>query len=391
MHKFDLIVIGAGISGLAAARRASLLGNKVIILEKENLIGGRIKSEYFENCILDYGFQVVLPGYPSLKRLNLDLNLKYFDKGANIFINNDKKVFIDPLKHPISYFINFNKRINSFIDLIKLIKIIFKTTQIQTVDVIQNADFSKDFKEGFLLPFLRGILLDHSLSIPWNRSAFYLKTFLFGGAALPENGMQSLPNELAKCLDIRLEKEVVSIDTNTITCSDGSTFEAKNIIQTAPNLINLNISWLKTSCYYFLYSGSVKLDKKLALFANAEEGKINHVANLSEVSESYSPKGTSLLSVSTLEISELSEEEIKKFLCEKFNLSYSKLQYLKKFIIKEALPKEITNLTNKINNGDDFSAIMFAGDSLPNNKSSFASQHAAITSGETASLSYLKP
>ncbi|MDQ6996686.1 MAG: FAD-dependent oxidoreductase [Mariprofundus sp.] len=46
---FDMIVIGAGISGLAMAFEAQLAGNKVLVLEKENRCGGCFHSEVMPN------------------------------------------------------------------------------------------------------------------------------------------------------------------------------------------------------------------------------------------------------------------------------------------------------------------------------------------------------
>ncbi|MBQ4596071.1 MAG: FAD-dependent oxidoreductase, partial [Firmicutes bacterium] len=44
MEKYDLIVIGAGNSGLMTACRASKLGLKVLVVERHNLPGGAATS-----------------------------------------------------------------------------------------------------------------------------------------------------------------------------------------------------------------------------------------------------------------------------------------------------------------------------------------------------------
>ena len=52
---YDVIIIGAGISGLAAANNLILNGFNVLILEGRERIGGRIHSESFANAIIDLG------------------------------------------------------------------------------------------------------------------------------------------------------------------------------------------------------------------------------------------------------------------------------------------------------------------------------------------------
>jgi len=47
--KFDCIVVGAGLTGLSAARYLADKGYKVLIFEQSNVIGGLCREEYFKN------------------------------------------------------------------------------------------------------------------------------------------------------------------------------------------------------------------------------------------------------------------------------------------------------------------------------------------------------
>lgn len=65
----EVIVVGAGLSGLAAARKLGDAGVPVRILEASDGVGGRVRSDVLDGFILDRGFQVFIEGYPEQKKL----------------------------------------------------------------------------------------------------------------------------------------------------------------------------------------------------------------------------------------------------------------------------------------------------------------------------------
>lgn len=54
-------IIGAGMAGLAAARRLTAAGRWVVMLEKSSGVGGRVATRRVGGCILDHGAQVIKP------------------------------------------------------------------------------------------------------------------------------------------------------------------------------------------------------------------------------------------------------------------------------------------------------------------------------------------
>lgn len=54
-------IIGAGMAGLAAARRLTAAGNHVVLFEKSRGVGGRVATRRVEGCIVDHGAQVIKP------------------------------------------------------------------------------------------------------------------------------------------------------------------------------------------------------------------------------------------------------------------------------------------------------------------------------------------
>ncbi|MFA6245022.1 MAG: FAD-dependent oxidoreductase, partial [Candidatus Hydrogenedentales bacterium] len=53
----DCIVIGAGISGLLAARTLRDSGKTVVILDKARGVGGRMATRRIGECVFDHGAQ----------------------------------------------------------------------------------------------------------------------------------------------------------------------------------------------------------------------------------------------------------------------------------------------------------------------------------------------
>ncbi|WP_438996505.1 FAD-dependent oxidoreductase, partial [Candidatus Puniceispirillum sp.] len=56
---FDLVIIGAGISGLAAARAAHKSGQHVLVIDKGRRIGGRVSTRRADNFTFNHGAQFI--------------------------------------------------------------------------------------------------------------------------------------------------------------------------------------------------------------------------------------------------------------------------------------------------------------------------------------------
>ena len=61
-----VIVVGAGLAGLACAQRLSRAGVEVVVLEASDGVGGRVRTDVVDGYRCDRGFQLLNPSYPAL-------------------------------------------------------------------------------------------------------------------------------------------------------------------------------------------------------------------------------------------------------------------------------------------------------------------------------------
>ena len=92
-----VLVIGAGLSGLAAARTLQRTGQEVLVLEKAAQIGGRVQTLEVDGYRVDKGFQVLLTAYQEAAAVwpEHEINLFPFASGA-IIHGREVKQLIDP-------------------------------------------------------------------------------------------------------------------------------------------------------------------------------------------------------------------------------------------------------------------------------------------------------
>ncbi|MFQ3584091.1 MAG: FAD-dependent oxidoreductase, partial [Cyanobacteriota bacterium] len=80
-----VVIIGAGLAGLTCAKVLKQRGwQDLLLLEKSDGPGGRVRTDVVDGFRLDRGFQVLFTAYPGVQRhLHLrDLNLRDYRPGA---------------------------------------------------------------------------------------------------------------------------------------------------------------------------------------------------------------------------------------------------------------------------------------------------------------------
>lgn len=98
----DVVIVGGGLAGLAAARRLHQAGTPWLLIEATDRLGGRVGTDAVDGYLLDRGFQVVNTGYPRLTALVdlTSLGLGFFTQGVLVRRGETLHRMVHPLRDP---------------------------------------------------------------------------------------------------------------------------------------------------------------------------------------------------------------------------------------------------------------------------------------------------
>src|SRR6478752_111147 len=76
----DVVVVGAGLAGLSAARALVAAGQTVVVLDARDRVGGRVHGRTLSDgeTVVEVGGQWIGPGQHLMLRLNSELGLETF-------------------------------------------------------------------------------------------------------------------------------------------------------------------------------------------------------------------------------------------------------------------------------------------------------------------------
>ena len=361
-----IVIVGAGLAGLACARVLAAAGRPFTILESSNAVGGRVRTDVVDGFLLDRGFQIFLPAYPEAKRV-LDyeaLDLRSIYRGADVFVKNRFHRMADPLAHPFAAMKNFNDVIVTLRDkwtTLLLRKEVFglreppgEFAEMESEDYLRDFGFTESMIDRFFRPFFGGVFLEKDLRTSARMLLFLFAMFDRAGSALPARGMQSIPDQLAMALppgSLRLNAPVSAVRAGEVTLDTGEVLQADHVIvavgeEVAHRLLPTaeNTTLLpsrSTTCMYFATDELPPGDAILHLDGDGR-GPVNSVLVLSRVSPHYAPPGQHLISAaiigapSSTELEQVVREQMRSWFGESV---VSKWRHLRTYQIRHAQPE----------------------------------------------------
>ncbi|MFD7835309.1 FAD-dependent oxidoreductase [Streptomyces sp. NPDC059761] len=172
----DVAVIGAGAAGLACTSDLAKAGRRVRLVETEDTVGGRIRTDRVAGFTTDRGFQVFNTAYPQVRR-RLDLPallLRPFTAGVLVHTDDGRLRLADPTRRPRDGIaLLTGRRVKPrdplALGVLSARAVLAPASRVRTrPDVttrtaLADAGFSEDFVETFFRPFLSGVFLEDSL------------------------------------------------------------------------------------------------------------------------------------------------------------------------------------------------------------------------------------
>lgn len=329
----DVVVVGAGLAGLTAARHLADAGFGIEVLERRGELGGRVRSAKKDGFVLDRGFQVLFTAYPAAKReLDFDaLSLREFTPGATIARPGTRSVLADPLRDPRSLPATLTNPNARFGDALRILRLQRDLARKDRREILAGAEsdsddsiatylaargFSKRFVERFLAPFYGGITLDRSLSTSKAVFEYTFKTLAEGEIVVPARGMGAITDQLADRAQragasISLDTAVEEIDADAQGATidlGGETLSADAVVvatdpRTARELTGVEgIPTDAQGCVtqYYALPENDHPDTGKRLLLNAEDASPNEIAPLSRVAPEYASGNRELLSATFL-------------------------------------------------------------------------------------------
>lgn len=318
-----VVIVGAGLSGLTAAKVLQEQGIEVLMLEASDDVGGRVRTDEVDGFLLDRGFQVFLNSYPEAKSL-LDfseLRLCPFEPGSLVWLGDQFHSLVDPWRRPSQLFQTAFSPVGTLADKVRIallrnrvsrgsVESLFEGIDQSSLEMLQRAGFSNKMIDRFLRPFFGGVFLEQELETSSRMFCFLFRMFSHGDATLPAYGMGAIAKQIASALPadrIRLHAPVQQIDGNAVTLFSGEVVAGSRVIlaldqhhaaKLIPELANQRKARSATTLYFAAEKSPCQ--KSMLMLNGTGQGVINHLCVPSDVAPAYAPDGQSLISVSVL-------------------------------------------------------------------------------------------
>lgn len=203
----EVVVVGAGVAGLAAARHLSAAGLEVVVVEASDGVGGRVRSDVVGAFRVDRGFQLVNPAYPEVEKV-MDveaLDLQPFDAGVAVHRGGRVDAVRDPRRHPTALLEALRFPLGSAKEKAALVK--WALTSLSTGDLkspdsgwsdgLDRAGVHGELRWSLVEPFLAGVLGEVDGTTSRRFVDLLVRTFVRGTPGLPAAGVQAVPDQLA--------------------------------------------------------------------------------------------------------------------------------------------------------------------------------------------------
>jgi len=315
-----VIVVGAGLAGLACASDLIAAGAMVRVLEAGDAVGGRMRTDRHGSFLLDRGFQVFNTSYPQVRR-RIDLRalqLRPFTPGVLLHTDHGRVQFTDPTREPRQSADFLAGRLARPRDMAALSSLAARdmlapASRIRhrrdrtTLTALRRSGISGDLIERLFRPFLSGVFLEDELETSSRFFHLVWRSMLRGTLCLPRHGIQAVPEQLAAALPsgtIKLETPVRELTADGVLLADGSERPADVVVvatgaSAAAGLLPSLIAPATRTVTTLYHAAPAAPLAEPTLLVDSQRQVLNTCV-LSQVTPGYASDGRALVSTSVL-------------------------------------------------------------------------------------------
>ena len=314
-----IVVVGAGLAGLACAQRLTAAGLEVIVLEASDAVGGRVRTDEIDGFRCDRGFQLINPAYPALGRVvDLEqLDLRAFDAGVVVARDDGRSVLADPrrlprllpatLRSPVGSLRERAAFIRWALSCLLPVRRLLATPDLTLAEALDRAGISGELRAAVLDPFLAGVLADWEGTTSATFARLLMRSFLLGSPAVPSTGISRLPELVAASLPagtVRLEQPVSEVGVHHVRTADGEIRADAVVVaaspQAAAGLTGIPVPATKPLTTFWHTAPRPPSAAKLLHLDGARRGPLVNSTVVTNVAPGYAPPGRVLIASSTV-------------------------------------------------------------------------------------------
>ncbi|CAL9569365.1 NAD(P)/FAD-dependent oxidoreductase [Streptomyces sp. enrichment culture] len=357
-YQADVVVVGAGIAGLSAARRLTSAGVTTVVLEAAPEVGGRMTTEKIDGFRLDRVGQLLSTGHPQLREAAaLDgLVLRPFAPG--VLLHSDgrhhragaqpgargarsargalhavRTLASTPRpgagpRRPVAVpgrQVSLPRHrsgapLGTAVDQARLgaaltrlagtpVERLLARPELPAAEALVTRGLPARTVDGFLRPLLAALLCDPDLTTSSRCADLALHAFASGRLCLPEGGAEALPQRLARTLPpgtVRTGVRVTSVSTTSVTTAEHGEFRcAAVLVATGARAAAELLPGLRVPDFHPVTVVHHTTDEVpstgASLLLDADRGgPVAHTAVVSAVDPSRAPAGRTLVTSTVL-------------------------------------------------------------------------------------------
>jgi phytoene dehydrogenase-like protein len=354
-----VVIVGAGLAGLACAQRLTRAGIDVTVLEASAAVGGRVRTDVIDGYRCDRGFQLINPAYPALKEVVdlVELDLRAFDAGVVVAHGSQRWTLADPRREPARLLATVRAPLGSTADKLRFaawaaesllpVRRQLAEPDRALADDLDSAGVTGPLRTGVLEPFLAGVLAERDGSTSARFTKLLVRSFLLGTPSVPSLGMARLPELLAASLPataVHFGATVSSVIDGGVRTTDDE-IPARAVVvatdpRTAASLTGQPPMSMKPLTTFWHTCAEPPTRHRLLHIDADRRGPVVNTAVMTTVTPTYAPAGQCLIATTTLgaDGSAQAEEAARRHAGQIYGVDSHPWELIFTHVIKEALP-----------------------------------------------------